>query len=60
MRAFLHDEISFISIGEIVSSVLDSFEFSDIVCYEDVMRADTAARNYVREKIRANDYADSK
>ncbi len=60
VRAFLHDEISFISIGEIVSSVLDSFEFSDIVCYEDVMRADTAARNYVREKIRANDYADSK
>lgn len=51
VRAFLNDEIDFISIGEIVSSVLDSFESSEISCYEDVMKADSAARLYVREKI---------
>lgn len=51
VRAFLNDEIDFISIGEIVSSVLDSFELSEIKCYEDVMKADSAARSYVRKKI---------
>lgn len=51
VRAFLNDEINFISIGEIVSSVLDSFESSEISCYEDVIKADSAARLYVREKI---------
>lgn len=51
VRAFLNDEIDFISIGKIVSSVLDSFESSEISCYEDVMKADSAARLYVREKI---------
>lgn len=51
VRAFLNDEISFISIGEIVSSVLDVFEASEIRSYDDVMKADSAARAYVREKI---------
>lgn len=51
VRAFLNDEISFISIGEIVSSVLDVFEASEIRSYDDVMKADSAARVYVREKI---------
>lgn len=54
VRAFLNDKISFISIGEIVSSVLDVFEPSEICCYEDVMKVDSAARAYVREKIGAN------
>ncbi|MBQ8962048.1 MAG: 1-deoxy-D-xylulose-5-phosphate reductoisomerase [Ruminococcus sp.] len=49
--AFLHDKIPFIQIGEIVSSVLDRFEPSSIRSYEDVMKADTAARDYVRSII---------
>ena len=48
VRAFLHDEIKFIQIGEIVSSVLDKFEYFDIISYEDVTQAYTMARESVR------------
>ena len=48
VRAFLHDEIPFIRIGEIVSSVLKYFDFSEIKSYDDVAEADKAAREYVR------------
>ncbi|MCQ2468828.1 MAG: 1-deoxy-D-xylulose-5-phosphate reductoisomerase [Ruminococcus sp.] len=48
VRAFLNDEISFIEIGEIVLSVLDKFEYFDINDYNDVTKADTMARDYVR------------
>lgn len=51
VRAFLHDEIKFIQIGEIVSSVLEKFPQSEITCYKDVMAADKAAREYVRNII---------
>lgn len=51
VRAFLADEIPFIEIGEIVSSVLGEFGFSEISCYEDVMNADKLAREYVKNKI---------
>lgn len=51
VRAFLNDEISFIQIGEIVSSVLDVFEQSEISGYEDVMEADKKAREFVRNRI---------
>lgn len=51
VRAFLNDEIRFIQIGEIVSSVLEKFPYSEIKSYEDVMSADRAARNYVRHII---------
>ena len=51
VRAFLHDEIKFIQIGEIVSSLLEKFPQSEITCYEDVMAADKAAREYVRNII---------
>lgn len=51
VRAFLADEISFIEIGEIVSSVLGGFGFSEISCYDDVMNADRLAREYVKNKI---------
>ena len=53
VRAFLHDEIEFIEIGEIVSSVLDKFDISDIRTYDDVMKSDKAAREYVRKHIEA-------
>lgn len=49
--AFLNDEIRFIEIGEIVSAVLDRFEPSQITCYDDVMKADKAAREYVRAAV---------
>lgn len=51
VRAFLNDEISFIQIGEIVSSMLEKFGYSEINCYEDVMEADKRARDYVRSLI---------
>jgi 1-deoxy-D-xylulose-5-phosphate reductoisomerase len=51
VRAFLSDEISFIEIGEIVSSVNDEFAASEISCYEDIMKADKAAREFVRNRI---------
>ncbi|MBP3762182.1 MAG: 1-deoxy-D-xylulose-5-phosphate reductoisomerase [Ruminococcus sp.] len=51
VRAFLNDEIKFIYIGEIVSSVLDEFEYSEIKSYDDVSAADKKAREYVTGKI---------
>ena len=53
VKAFLHNEIRFIDIGETVASVLDSFEPSEIKSYDDVMSADKAARAYVRDRISA-------
>ena len=53
VKAFLHDETGFIDIGETVSSVLEHFAPSEINSYEDVMKADKAARAYVRERIAA-------
>ena len=51
VRAFLADEISFIEIGEIVSSVNERFEYTEIESYEDVMKADRAAREYVKNIV---------
>ncbi len=51
VRAFLNDEIRFIQIGEIVSSVLENFPKTEISSYEDVAAADKAAREYVRGLI---------
>lgn len=46
VKAFLSGDIGFTRIGEIVSSVLTYFRYSDITCYEDVVKADKAAREY--------------
>lgn len=51
VKAFLNDEIQFVQIGEIVSSVLEKFPYTEIKCYEDVTAADKAAREYVRSII---------
>lgn len=51
VRAFLNDEIQFVDIGEIVSSVLDVFDYFDIQSYDDVMKADKMARDYVVRRI---------
>ncbi len=48
VKAFLNDEITFIEIGEIVSSVTEKFAPAQINCYEDVVKADHSAREYVR------------
>lgn len=51
VKAFLNDEIKFIEIGEIVSSVIDKFKPAQITCYDDVVKADISAREYVRDII---------
>lgn len=51
VKAFLNDEIKFIEIGDIVSSVTEKFAPSRINCYDDVVKADNSARNYVRNII---------
>lgn len=51
VKAFLNDEIPFIEIGEIVSSVTEKFAPAQINSYEDVVRADISAREYVRNII---------
>lgn len=51
VKAFLNDEIEFIQIGEIVSSVLEKFEYSGISGYDDVIKADRTAREFVRNII---------
>lgn len=53
VRAFLSDEITFIEIGEIVSSVLDEFEYTELTSYEDITEADRKAREYVKWRISA-------
>lgn len=53
VRAFLEDRISFIEIGQIVSSVNDKFDYFEIDSYEDVVKADQMARDYAAEKIAA-------
>lgn len=51
VKAFLNDEIPFIQIGEIVSSVIEKFAPAQITCYDDVVKADVSAREYVRNII---------
>ncbi len=51
VKAFLNDEIEFIQIGEIVSSVLEKFEYSNISGYDDVIKADRIAREFVKNTI---------
>ena len=48
VRLFLERKISFLQIGEIVSSIPDKFTYSDILSYDDVIKADLAAREYVK------------
>ncbi len=52
VRAFLNNEIQFIKIGEIVSSILDKFPKTEISSYEEVVAADKLAREYVRGLIK--------
>ena len=51
VKYFLADRIPFIEIGEIVSSVMENFQPARIESYEDVVKADMSAREYVRNII---------
>ena len=50
VQLFLDKKISFTRIGDIVSSVFDNFAYHDINSYEDVIKWDRKAREYVLEK----------
>lgn len=52
--AFLAERISFSQIGEIVSETCAKLPVANINCYEDVMSADSAAREFVRNKLNLN------
>ncbi len=45
---FLEGSIKFLEIGELVRKAYEHFDYSEIKSYEDVIAADTAAREYVR------------
>ena len=48
---FLNGKIKFLEIGEIVSSVLEKFPYAEINSYDDVVKADKSAREYVKEYL---------
>ena len=48
---FLNGKIRFLQIGELVRSSYEHFRFKEINNYEDVIAADTAAREYVRNIV---------
>lgn len=48
---FLNGKIRFLQIGELVRSAYEHFRFKEINNYEDVIAADTAAREYVRNIV---------
>lgn len=47
VKLFLQEKISFLNIGELVSGALESFPPLPLENYDDVVRADAAAREYV-------------
>ena len=51
VAAFLARKISFLQIGELVTQSIQTLPISPLTCYEDVVKADRAARDFVAEKI---------
>lgn len=51
VAAFLDGKIKFLKIGELVTKALENIKETDITCVQDVLDADKAAREYVREQI---------
>lgn len=51
---FLRGKIKFLEIGEIVSSVLEKFPYTEINSYDDVIKADSSAREYVKNNVKLN------
>ena len=54
VAAFLDGKISFLRIGELVTAALENIEKKEITCLEDVLEADKAARNFIKEQIENN------
>ena len=51
VELFLNRKISFLQIGELVTSALESIKPCEVTCLEDVLQADKTAREYVLSKI---------
>ncbi len=50
-RLFRDRKISFLDIGELVTSAVDNIDVTSAACLDDVLRADKAAREYVYSQI---------
>lgn len=48
---FLEGKISFLKIGELVREAMEHFDFTEIKSYEDVIKSDSASREFVLSKI---------
>ncbi|MGN0613493.1 MAG: 1-deoxy-D-xylulose-5-phosphate reductoisomerase [Porcipelethomonas sp.] len=51
VKHFLSGKIGFNNIGKTVSETLDKFDYHDIQSYDDVVKWDRAARDYVNKKF---------
>lgn len=51
VAAFLQGQIGFLDIGALAEQAMDSIPQEEITCYEDVIRADAKAREFVRNRI---------
>ena len=51
VAAFLSGKIGFLDIGALSQRAMESIEKTEITCYEDVIAADTKAREFVRSAI---------
>ncbi|WP_298482440.1 1-deoxy-D-xylulose-5-phosphate reductoisomerase [uncultured Ruminococcus sp.] len=51
VAAFLKGKIGFLEIGALAQRAMDTIPQTEITCYEDVMRADARAREFVRTSI---------
>jgi 1-deoxy-D-xylulose-5-phosphate reductoisomerase len=47
VAAFLAEKIPFLRIGELVTQAIDAIPVTPLTCYEDVVKADHAAREFV-------------
>ncbi len=51
VAAFLARKISFLQIGKLVNTAIDTLPSEPLTCYEDVVRADRMAREFVAEHL---------
>lgn len=51
VKYFLDNKIDFLEIGKVVESALENFDYHNIGSYEDVVKWDKAARDYVEKQI---------
>lgn len=49
---FLRDEIGFLDIGNLVKSAIEEIESCEVNSLDDVLKADSAARNYVEQSLK--------